>query len=228
MPPSDGLILLPLLTKQELAESRQEAENVELHDPQQHFPLHRLHLPHLLLLHLLAEAHEEEEGEHGELEARPHLDSAGRLRLSDELAEEVAEGPHPGAGVGLDAGRVEDFCSQVAAEEAPGRAVAGGGDADGTRGGGRGAIGEGGAGGDEGAVGCSVVGDEDEGAAADGEGDDRAVGGTEVMDDRANRREGLAEEEGVAEIGETRRAGWEAAAREGGDEEGDSGGEEET
>lgn len=145
MPPSDVLDLTPPLPIQELGEPGQEGELVELHHSQQHFSLRPLHLSHLPLLHPLPEAHEQEQGKHGVVEVLADTDAAGGLRLGNELAEQKAEGPCPVAGVGLDAGGVEDFRRDVAPEEAPLRAIAGGGDAGVPGSGRRGPVGEGGA-----------------------------------------------------------------------------------
>lgn len=77
-------------------------------------------------------------------------------------------------------------------------------------------------------MGGRAVGDEDEGAAGDGDGDDGAVNWPETLEDRFDRGDGLAKQEGVAEEGETWRAGREApASNDGGEEEGDGSGEEE-
>lgn len=73
---------------QELCKFGQEAKEVELSRPRQYFSLSFLHLSYLHLLHLLPEAHEHEEREHGELEARADPDAAGGPRHGGELAEE--------------------------------------------------------------------------------------------------------------------------------------------
>lgn len=229
MPPSHDLDLVPPLPIQELGESGQEAKYVELHHPHQHFFVGSPHLSQSLFLHLLSKAHEHELGEKSVLEARADPDVAGGLRLGGELTEKVAKGPCPGVRVGLVAGGVEDLRRDVAPEEAPRRAVAGGEDAGVPGDGERRPVGECSAGVDEGAVGCGVVGDEDEGAAAYAEGDVWAVRLSEAVECGADSPDGLAEQGVVADKRKAGRARRESpATREDGEEEGEGGGEEES
>lgn len=229
MAPSHDLDLVPPLPIQELGESGQEAKYDELHHPPQHFYVGSPHLSQSLFLHLLSKAHEHELGEQGVLEAQADPDAAGGHRLSGELAEEDAEGPCPGVGVGLVADGVEDLRRDVAPEEAPRWSVAGGEDAGVPGDGERRPACECSAGDDEGAVGCGVVGDEDEGAAADAECDVWAVRLSEAVECGANRPDGLAEQGVVADKGKAGRARRESlATRDEGEEEGEGGGEEES
>ncbi|GMN44138.1 hypothetical protein TIFTF001_013336 [Ficus carica] len=178
-------------------------------------PMDGLDVLDLGLVQLVAEAHEDQQGEHGILEVVHDLNtscSSISSRIAVEAIEEELEDPAAGAGEGLDAGRVEDLGGEVAAEETPGGAVGGGadvvlvagGDAVGGEGGGTG--GEDGAVLDQGLVGERVVGDENGGAVEDAEGDDGAVLGVEVAKDGLHLNGGFAEQGDAADERESVRS----------------------
>ncbi|KAM2730669.1 hypothetical protein FF1_001998 [Malus domestica] len=95
--------------------------------------MHTLDFFDLLFVQFVAEAHQNQEAEHGILEVVDHPDDGAAafgvgLRLGFEAVDEDIENPFAGVAVGFDAGRVKDFGGEVAAEEAPSGAVDGGAD----------------------------------------------------------------------------------------------------
>ncbi|OAY78818.1 hypothetical protein ACMD2_11389 [Ananas comosus] len=185
--PPDFHELLPPAPEEQPGDLRIQGEDAEADEVGEEVPLQGLDPAYLLVGQPLAEAHEDEQAEHGELEALHDDDGCccctAAARFGSEISYEQVEGPPARGGVGAEARGVQELGGEVAAEGAPDGAVGGGVDAalvageDCAGAEGRGAVGELRAARDEGAVGEDAVGDED-GRAGGGqqlEGDDRAV-----------------------------------------------------
>lgn len=115
----------PPIAEQKLPQSRPEVEDVESAETQDESALDFFNFLDLILMELVAEAHEHEEAEHGVLEVIDQPHRGLRLGGVSEAVDEKREDPLAGVGVCSDAGGVEDLVGEVAAEEAPRGAVGG-------------------------------------------------------------------------------------------------------